>query len=516
MSFFKSEEIQDLKEKFESQEQILKQCREHNESFLIENSILKDITAALSRVGTLDQALHQTLDVLSLHIKAQYFGIFDLDEKGENFMYRQGKGYHFETPVILVRKASLMGRSVDENCVLWEPESNKNVQYALLSQGIAEHNLLCAPLLLLNKPIGAIRIANIEPASISAAKNVLESVTLLLAAAGERLLFWEEGEKNKHAIELLRVIGNSLEHSFDEEEIFKKVGEEIPVLFPCSTCFIFILDPDQKPKIVFSWPKENGTADEPLKAEECIRHLLSDHPGACCLEKVPAEYACVNKVPFEPSLMMTTFKIRGKQQGGILLLSPEEESYSKTELGLLQMAATQVSLTLERAMHFHEQEESLRKDPLTHLWNHRIFQERIQEEMTRAKRYGKILSLMMFDIDHFKEYNHTRGYSTGDCLLLELAKIVVTDVRQIDKVFRFGGDEICAILPETKGEDAVVIAKRIRSRTERVDHTSFKNITITIGIVQSRENENPEDLIARLQTIIQKSQAKESNQTILG
>lgn len=103
-------------------------------------------------------------------------------------------------------------------------------------------------------------------------------------------------------------------------------------------------------------------------------------------------------------------------------------------------------------------------DGLTGLSNHRTFQERLSEEIARAKRYSKILSLVMIDIDHFKSFNDIYGHQTGDRVLKEIAKIIRTSLRTVDSPARYGGEEFIVILPETSFEDAFAIAERIRNK----------------------------------------------------
>ncbi len=101
-------------------------------------------------------------------------------------------------------------------------------------------------------------------------------------------------------------------------------------------------------------------------------------------------------------------------------------------------------------------------DSITQLGNQRFFQEQYRIEIERAKRHQRNLSLMMIDIDHFKSWNDTYGHPVGDQVLRQVADHLLRGVRNIDWVFRYGGDEFAVILPDTKIENAFEIAERLR------------------------------------------------------
>jgi diguanylate cyclase (GGDEF)-like protein len=124
------------------------------------------------------------------------------------------------------------------------------------------------------------------------------------------------------------------------------------------------------------------------------------------------------------------------------------------------------------------------RDGLTGLYNHRYFQELMKREMSRSVRYRSVLSLMMFDIDHFKRVNDTYGHPGGDVVLRKLAELVQASMRTSDVVARYGGEEFAVILPETDPGGCKVFAERLRRKVEQmetdIDGTLVK-ITVSIG-----------------------------------
>lgn len=134
-------------------------------------------------------------------------------------------------------------------------------------------------------------------------------------------------------------------------------------------------------------------------------------------------------------------------------------------------------------------------DPITELNNHRRFQEALKIEVQRAQRHSRQVSLLMIDIDHFKNFNDRYGHPAGDQLLKDLSKILLSSVRTLDMVARYGGEEFVVIMPDTAGDDAMRVAERIRCSLE---NTSFKvfhspeeaKISVSIGVASLKPNLN--------------------------
>jgi diguanylate cyclase (GGDEF)-like protein len=121
-------------------------------------------------------------------------------------------------------------------------------------------------------------------------------------------------------------------------------------------------------------------------------------------------------------------------------------------------------------------------DGLTNLYDHKYFMLRLEEEIERAKRYLRPLSLLMIDIDYFKEYNDAFGHQKGDELLVKIAGVFKRFTRRVDMAARYGGEEFVIILPETPMQGAVIVAERLRKCIEEIKFNERKKVTISIGI----------------------------------
>ncbi len=153
-------------------------------------------------------------------------------------------------------------------------------------------------------------------------------------------------------------------------------------------------------------------------------------------------------------------------------------------------------ITLEEQYKMLETESTT--DPLTGLYNRRYLKEELLKELARSERTGRPFCTVLIDVDHFKDVNDSHGHITGDEVLRELSSLLRNSVRLSDKVFRFGGEEFVLILPETRGEEALVLGERIR---EKVSAFSFsiikKKLTISMGLSESHKDLSPDILLQR-------------------
>ena len=128
-------------------------------------------------------------------------------------------------------------------------------------------------------------------------------------------------------------------------------------------------------------------------------------------------------------------------------------------------------------------------DALTKLYNSRQFYDQLKLEIERADRYGHPLSLLLLDIDNFKNFNDSYGHLEGDVVLIKLGEVIRRCLRKTDSAYRFGGEEFTVILPETTGDAATILAERIREEYENeafhpLDRLESLHGTVSIGVAQ--------------------------------
>lgn len=161
------------------------------------------------------------------------------------------------------------------------------------------------------------------------------------------------------------------------------------------------------------------------------------------------------------------------------------------------------TLLIQRRL-LHAQQELEYKaahDSLTSLWNHGTILDLLQREIERHARNGKILGLMIIDLDHFKKVNDSYGHLMGDLLLQEVAFRLTSSVRGYDMVGRYGGEEFLVILPECTHADLDVSAERLRSSVAEQPVETAKgpiHVTISVGLAASNGSQAHQDCVGLL------------------
>jgi two-component system cell cycle response regulator len=156
-------------------------------------------------------------------------------------------------------------------------------------------------------------------------------------------------------------------------------------------------------------------------------------------------------------------------------------------------------------------------DPLTKTLNRRALGERLGAEMERVRRYSTTLSLLLIDLDHFKQINDTHGHLAGDDVLVEIAAVLQRVVRAVDVVARYGGEEFVIVLPETGGPGAEAFAERLRELIEGHSFVASRGrpirLTTSIGVsvFPGFGVESVEDLLANADQALYRAKTEGRN-----
>ncbi|MDQ7787258.1 MAG: PAS domain S-box protein [Thermodesulfovibrionales bacterium] len=160
-----------------------------------------------------------------------------------------------------------------------------------------------------------------------------------------------------------------------------------------------------------------------------------------------------------------------------------------------------------------ELEKNATTDMLTQAFNRTKFDEIIKREIERVKRYAHPLSMIMFDIDYFKHVNDQHGHTVGDYILKTLTRVVKENLREIDALVRWGGEEFTIIAPETKLELAKILAERIRVAVEHYPFEIVGRITISLGVTQFRKQDTEDTFITRTDDALYTAKRRGRNRT---
>jgi diguanylate cyclase (GGDEF)-like protein len=207
-------------------------------------------------------------------------------------------------------------------------------------------------------------------------------------------------------------------------------------------------------------------------------------------------------------------KSQNETHGVIGIDCPVKYGLTVEDMDFLALTSHQISAGIEKSHLFTKTEELAQLDGLTGLYNHRVFKERLVQEVSRRNRSGKPLSLIMMDIDHFKRFNDSYGHQAGDAILKELATVIKGQCRytSMDMCFRYGGEEFAVLLSELELAIALKVAERIRRVVEKHPF-SIKSrypktvLTISLGVagMSGSDDLHPEELLKQADDALYRS-----------
>jgi len=168
--------------------------------------------------------------------------------------------------------------------------------------------------------------------------------------------------------------------------------------------------------------------------------------------------------------------------------------------GLIAAVGLSESLRSESSLRFAKLMASSTTDPLTGVGNRRCLDAEIERRIAQLRRHGTTVSLLMIDVDHFKQLNDSFGHLAGDAMLRNLAKLLDKTLRDMDLVTRYGGEEFVAVLPGTDLHHARLAGERIRQAIEysRINFDGQElGVTISIGVTEALSNDTPSIFLNR-------------------
>jgi diguanylate cyclase (GGDEF)-like protein len=191
--------------------------------------------------------------------------------------------------------------------------------------------------------------------------------------------------------------------------------------------------------------------------------------------------------------------IVGARVVGVLEARHTEAQPASTQaVEILEMLATHAATAIESARLHEVVEERSHLDALTRLFNRRRLEQDLDAECKRSTRYGRPLAFVMLDVDNFKAFNDSHGHPQADKALQEVADVVAGCARTTDTAYRYGGEEFCVLLRETRAEDAMHFAERLRQRIEQrfVSAGAAGAVTASFGVAEfSPDSPTPRSLV---------------------
>src|SRR6185437_12276391 len=254
-----------------------------------------------------------------------------------------------------------------------------------------------------------------------------------------------------------------------------------------------------------------------LVQDAAVHPLFAGMRAIWAEEKTPMDMRSVVSIPFSID----------RWRSGVLFLRTNraERALTADDVDFADIALRAAVAAVRRAQALETTRADNRRlealattDPLTRVLNRRALLDRLATELDRVRRYRTTLSLLLLDVDHFKQINDTSGHLAGDSVLRQIGALLQEAVRTVDVVARYGGEEFVTLLPETSDEGATSFAERLRERIAaqpfEVGGETPVHLTVSIGIATfpSPGVESTDDLFARAESALYRAKSAGRNQ----
>ncbi len=395
-----------------------------------------------------------------------------------------------------------------------------------LARLFGTRSILAIPMISNEKKLGAVLLGFVAPHRFTPEEIIVsEQAADLVALALAKFQAVEQAERRAEEAETLRRAGVAISETLNLEEATTRLLEQLAYVVPHDSASVQLLK-DGELEIIAC----EGWSD-PASVIGVRFPIPGNNPNTIVLE---------TRKPYflnEPGDTYSTFRdspqaahihswlgvpliLRNQVIGLLAIDSRETNHFTADNAELVTAFAGQVAIAIENARLFDEVQQLAITDGLTGLYNRRYFFELARSEFERARRYKRHLSVIIFDIDHFKKVNDTYGHPVGDQVLRALAALCKEKWREGDPISRYGGEEFIALVVEADAKTSRAVAERLRREVEKMvipNPDGDVKITISVGISGLDENiPTLESLVARADQAMYMAKHKGRNRVAVG
>jgi diguanylate cyclase (GGDEF)-like protein len=333
----------------------------------------------------------------------------------------------------------------------------------------------------------------------------------------------EEAEKRERAlVHALNETGKNLNSSLDLETVLDRLLEAIARVVPYESASVLLVERGIARIVRTRAYGKNGSSIEASLQQQTeikktyVLSQLAQSRRAMVVSDTRSDPEWVAPPNFEHVLSWVGAPLvnRGRVIGFLSLRRTQAGFYQPEHAQNLEIFATQAAIAVDNARLFQQIQEAATKDQLTGVYNRRFFFEQATAAFERAKRFHRPLSLLIWDIDHFKVVNDTYGHIAGDQVLQLVAERSRQNLREVDILGRYGGEEFVAVLGEANSQIAREIAERLCASIKRtsyhVDGNSI-DLSVSVGVAEIGDCARLEDMLARADRALYKAKRNGRN-----
>lgn len=434
--------------------------------------LLQGLSQILQSDAPIDERLQKHIDALSAAFNASYGHIFLFDENTNTLRIRACSG----SPMQDIQNEEIkpgrgiIGKVYQSGQPILAADVQLDPDYIEGYSGVRSE--MAVPIEAEGEVMGVI---NLESDKLKAFDSVdLRMASIAASQTGATLRHVLEFDATIHhlrELELLNRVQQVITTTDDVDELLQSIVNEIHTTLDITSVTIMLVAPDGLEMKVHAVAGDYSTEIAGLKLR-----IGKGATGVAVMESLTQYLPDVTRderyVPVDPNIrceLAVPLVNKGSVVGVLNLESTSLNAFSEEDRHVVEIVAAQIAQILAKALLYDELATMAITDGLTGLFNHRQFFTRLDSEFKRADRYTYPLSLIMIDIDYFKNFNDTYGHMQGDEVLRNIASIIKLTMRETDVVARYGGEEFVVVLPLCHELTAMEVAERLRADIENAN-----------------------------------------------
>src|SRR6267378_578206 len=447
-------------------------------------AILYDASQAVLATFDLDEVLQRILVIAQDYFHLQNVAILLLDKDTDQLCTRSqiGGEQGFDKVTVSIG-TGLIGTAAQKKRPLYVPDFSKDARY--LPWGKKNRSELAIPLMVRDEVVGVLDCQSENPDHFD--RETVDLLTLFSTQASMALQnahLYSLERRRASQLEAINAIARETTVVLDIKNLLSKACEKIQKAFLVSHVSIFLKDDedlvlraqhgDLTPRIAEGGrlPSGQGLLGRTLsESKTLIENDINAVPDYVAIYLETGSRMCIPLISF------------GQTLGVLVLDSDRTGSFSISEMQSLESVADICATAVQNAHYVERVKQLAYLDGLTGIFNRRFFELRILEEIDRARRFDSGMAVLMVDIDQFKRLNDEFGHLLGDEVLRQVSSMFHQQLRKIDVVCRYGGEEFAILLSQTNPQHALAVTEKLRRLVESWQFPGVPRcVTISAGV----------------------------------
>ena len=462
-------------------------------------AILYDASQIVLSTFNLDEVLSRILSTVRDYFRMPNGAIFLVDQEAGDLYVKShfGRDYQNAQFLRLPIGTGIIGSSAKMKRPVYVPDVSKDLRY--LEGFPSTRSELAIPLIVRDEVVGVLDFQSDELNGFD--KETIDLLTLFSTQASiaiQNAELYSLEQRRSAQLEAINNISMETRSVLDLEQLLPRLCSLVLKYFSVDHVSILLLEDRRlilrasEGKLVLlssaglQYSAGAGLAGKALRE---MRTVLAND-----VSRYPEYVTAFKECHSEMCLPLLSFG----QHVGVLALSNAKDPFIPEDVKALESVADICAAAIQNAHSFERARQMADIDGLTGVYNRRHLEKRLSTEIERLSRYQHSMAILMVDIDQFKRINDEFGHLLGDEVLRHTSKLMQQHLRKADVVCRYGGEEFAILLPETRGENALQVAEKLRRQVQEYNFPGVpRSVTISIGVSEFPQHGNSRDELIR-------------------